>query len=62
VDYLPALDPDLYKNLMFLKNYEGDVEDLSLNFTVVDQGLPPGNNPFFHIINLLITQNLEKIE
>lgn len=38
LDYLPSLDPDLYKNLMFLKNYDGDVEDLSLNFTVVDEG------------------------
>jgi len=33
---LPSLDAELYKNLMFLKNYSGDVEDLSLTFTVTD--------------------------
>lgn len=33
---LPSLDPQLYKNLLFLKNYQGNFEDLSLNFTVVN--------------------------
>ncbi|KAF9567255.1 hypothetical protein EC968_003459 [Mortierella alpina] len=37
LDDLPSLDPDLYKGLMFLKNYEGNVEDLSLSFTVNDE-------------------------
>ncbi|CAO3574093.1 unnamed protein product [Mortierella alpina] len=37
LDDLPSLDPDLYKGLMFLKNYEGNVEDLSLYFTVDDE-------------------------
>lgn len=32
--HLPSLDPELYKNLMFVKTYEGDVSDLSLTFTV----------------------------
>lgn len=27
---LGVLDPELHKNLMFLKNYEGDAEDLCL--------------------------------
>ncbi|KAI9342736.1 hypothetical protein DFJ73DRAFT_797429 [Zopfochytrium polystomum] len=31
---LPSLDPQLYKNLLFLKHYEGDSEDLGLTFTV----------------------------
>lgn len=31
---LENLDKELYKNLKFLKNYEGDVVDLGLNFTV----------------------------
>lgn len=31
---LPSYDPELYKNLMFLKSYEGDAEDLCLDFTV----------------------------
>ncbi|CAI5739700.1 unnamed protein product [Peronospora farinosa] len=32
---LPSLDPEIYKNLMFLKSYDGDVEDLGLTHTVV---------------------------
>lgn len=33
-DDLPSLDPELYKNLIFLKHYDGDCEDLGLTFTV----------------------------
>eukprot|EP00929_Paragymnodinium_shiwhaense_P036639 TRINITY_DN19605_c0_g1_i3.p1 TRINITY_DN19605_c0_g1~~TRINITY_DN19605_c0_g1_i3.p1 ORF type:complete len:776 (-),score=174.36 TRINITY_DN19605_c0_g1_i3:76-2403(-) len=33
---LPSLDEELYKNLMFLKSYDGDVEDLCLTFTVTE--------------------------
>lgn len=33
---LPSLDPELYRNLMFLKNYEGNVADLELFFVVED--------------------------
>ncbi|CAG8571321.1 4594_t:CDS:10, partial [Scutellospora calospora] len=37
LDDLPSVDPELYQGLVYLKNYNGDVEsDLSLNFTVVD--------------------------
>jgi len=36
---LPTLDPALYKNLIFLKKYEGDIDDLSLAFTVIDSCL-----------------------
>lgn len=32
--YLSSLDPELYKSLMFLKTYDGDVADLALTFTV----------------------------
>lgn len=32
---LPSLDPEIYKNLMFLKSYDGDVEDLGLTHTIV---------------------------
>ncbi|KAF9204758.1 hypothetical protein BGZ49_004916 [Haplosporangium sp. Z 27] len=39
LDDLPSLDPELYRGLMHLKNYDGDVEDLSLDFTVADQEL-----------------------
>ncbi|KAK2865818.1 hypothetical protein Q7C36_001874 [Tachysurus vachellii] len=30
---------DMYRNLLFLKSYEGDVEDLGLNFTIVNNDL-----------------------
>lgn len=33
VDDLASLDPELYKGLLSLKNYDGNVEDLSLDFT-----------------------------
>jgi ubiquitin-protein ligase E3 C len=36
VNDLPSLDPELHKNLMFLRYYEGDAEDLALNFTIMD--------------------------
>jgi ubiquitin-protein ligase E3 C len=40
VNDLPSLDMELHRNLMFLKNYPGDVEnDLSLNFTIADDKL-----------------------
>ena len=34
VEDLKSLDMEVYNNLMFLKNYEGNTEDLSLSFTV----------------------------
>ncbi|KAL1664383.1 HECT-domain-containing protein [Schizophyllum commune] len=34
LDDLASLDPDLYNGLIFLKNYDGDFEALTLNFTV----------------------------
>ncbi|KAI3630554.1 hypothetical protein MIR68_011989 [Amoeboaphelidium protococcarum] len=34
LDDLPSLDPELYRNLIFLKNYDGNVEDLSLTFSL----------------------------
>ncbi|EUC67353.1 ubiquitin-protein ligase E3 C [Rhizoctonia solani AG-3 Rhs1AP] len=36
---LASLDPELYQGLMFLKNYKGNPEELSLNFTVTDDFL-----------------------
>lgn len=35
-DYLHSLDPQLYKQLLFLKNYQGKIRDLSLDFTVME--------------------------
>ncbi|GJR59570.1 E3 ubiquitin protein ligase UPL7 isoform X1 [Tanacetum coccineum] len=37
IDELSALDPELYKNLMYVKHYDGDVKDLSLDFTVTEE-------------------------
>ena len=34
IDHLNSLDPELHKNLLYLKTYEGDVQDLGLDFTI----------------------------
>ena len=36
---LPSLDAELYKQLLFLRDYDGDVEDLALTFTATDSAL-----------------------
>lgn len=33
---LPSLDPELYRHLIFLKHYEGDVSDLELYFVILN--------------------------
>ncbi|KAK9079365.1 hypothetical protein SSX86_001036 [Deinandra increscens subsp. villosa] len=47
IDELSALDPELYKNLMYVKHYDGDVKDLSLDFTVTEE--LPGKR---HVVEL----------
>lgn len=37
VNDLATLDSELYRNLMFLRQYEGNVEDLALTFTASRQ-------------------------
>lgn len=39
LDELSTLDPELYKNLIYLKHYDGDIEELSLDFTVTEESL-----------------------
>ncbi|XP_008392543.3 E3 ubiquitin-protein ligase UPL7 [Malus domestica] len=39
LDELSTLDPELYKNLIYVKHYDGDVEELSLDFTVTEESL-----------------------
>ncbi|XP_015784165.1 ubiquitin-protein ligase E3B [Tetranychus urticae] len=34
IDELPSLDPELYKNLTYVKHYDGDVAELDLTFSV----------------------------
>ena len=48
-DEMSSSDPELYKNLTYVKHYEGDVEDLGLTFSF-DQVISLGN-----IIQLLTT-------
>ncbi|CAL0310490.1 unnamed protein product [Lupinus luteus] len=37
LDELSTLDPELYRSLMYVKNYDGDVGDLCLDFTVTEE-------------------------
>jgi ubiquitin-protein ligase E3 C len=39
LDDLASLDPDLYNGLIFLKHYEGNLEEMALNFTVAVDGI-----------------------
>ena len=39
VNDLATLDQELYKNLMFLKSYDGDIADLSLTFSISDEAM-----------------------
>ncbi|KAL3623366.1 E3 ubiquitin-protein ligase upl7 [Castilleja foliolosa] len=39
LDELSTLDRELYRNLMYVKHYDGDVKDLSLDFTVTEESL-----------------------
>ncbi|KAI9496944.1 hypothetical protein BDB00DRAFT_806117 [Zychaea mexicana] len=36
LDDLPSLDPELYNGLIAVKNFQGNVEDLSLDFSITD--------------------------
>ncbi|XP_057983844.1 E3 ubiquitin-protein ligase UPL7 isoform X2 [Malania oleifera] len=37
LDELSTLDPELYRNLMYVKLYDGDVKELSLDFTINEE-------------------------
>lgn len=37
--YLKSLDPVLYRNLLYLRDYSGDVQDLGLDFTTISNDL-----------------------
>jgi len=39
IDHLDSLDPELYRNLLKLKTYDGDVQELGLDFTIVVEEL-----------------------
>ncbi|KAG8426410.1 ubiquitin-protein ligase (E3) [Metarhizium acridum] len=42
INDLRDMDEELYKGLLRLKNYPGDVSELGFDFTVTDQVSPPG--------------------
>ena len=39
IHHLATLDPTMYKNLVYLKNYTGNIADLGLDFTIVNSDL-----------------------
>jgi len=39
IHYMSSLDPLMYKNLLYLKDYTGDISELGLDFTVVQSDL-----------------------
>lgn len=39
IHHLASFDPVMYRNLLFLKNYEGDVLDLGLDFIIMTEEL-----------------------
>lgn len=39
LDELSALDPELYRNLLYVKSYDGDITELSLDFTIIEEWL-----------------------
>ncbi|EDV37490.1 uncharacterized protein Dana_GF11384 [Drosophila ananassae] len=39
IHQLASLDPELYRNLLYLKDYTGDVSELNLDFTVASSSL-----------------------
>ncbi|KAL5033347.1 hypothetical protein BDV3_000342 [Batrachochytrium dendrobatidis] len=47
MDDLPSLDPELYRSLTFIKDYEGDCSDLGLDFTI-------SQDIFGHVTNVEI--------
>lgn len=44
LDDLPSLDPELYQGLLFLKQYQGNVEDLGVDFTITEQEFGESRN------------------
>lgn len=46
--YLKSLDPVLYRNLLYLRDYQGDVQDLGLDFTLVNSDLGETRVCLFH--------------
>jgi len=58
LDDLVSLDPELYRGLIYLKHYEGNLEDLALNFTVTtdDFGVNKSINLIPNGANVAVTR------
>lgn len=59
IHHLQSLDPVIYKNLLYLKTYDGDISDLGLDFTVMSSEL--GENEIIELqpggSNIPVTEN-----
>ncbi len=53
INDLRELDEELYQGMLQLKNYPGDVRDLSLDFTITDQ-ISPAGEPFRTVTRNLV--------
>lgn len=53
IDELPSLDPDLYKNLTYIKHYDGSMDDLGLTFSLGMYTLCVFSYKTFHTIKLI---------
>lgn len=47
LDELSTLDPEVYRNLMYIKHFDGDVKELSLDFTITEESF--GKNHVFEL-------------
>lgn len=55
--YLASLDQVMYKNMLFLKNYQGNIQDLGLDFTIVNEELGETRVSFYAIFIYYIQCN-----
>jgi hypothetical protein len=46
----------MYKNLLYLKNYDGNVEDLGLDFTIVNSEIGQTQVKFFLFCPMKLTK------
>lgn len=59
--YLKSLDPVLYRNLLYLRDYNGDISDLGLDFTTVNNDLGETRVSYVCLFKNLSISNFKKI-
>lgn len=52
--YLKSLDPVLYKNLLYLRDYSGDISDLGLDFTIVNNDFGETKVSIKHLLYIIL--------